>query len=145
MTRELSAIELLFKDQLDGMTARVHSGGFYSQGSMEMPCLLVYRQFRGLTLKSELKWNGSEFPVKIHEHLMKNRVEMDFKYSEIEKVIKVIDTFTEPFLIYLGDISPYGVKSFSTTMDMKGKLSTVKIEYENGSIVDLYGIEEPKK
>lgn len=139
-SKELSPLETLFKDHLDGKTARIHSGGFYAQGSMELPCILSYQQFYGLRLRSELKWNASRIIPNIHKHLMNEREDMELKYSEIEKVIKSIDEFIEPFIITVGSISPYGVKSFSTELNIKGYVSNVKIEYENGSIVELYVI-----
>lgn len=139
-SKELSPIETLFKDHLDGKTARIHSGGFYAQGSIELPCILKYKQFYGLELLSQLKWNNAKLSSIIHRHLVYERENMEFKYSEIEKVIKTIDEAIEPFLITVGAISPYGVKSFSTELNSKGYVSNVKIKYENGSIIELYGI-----
>lgn len=139
---ELSPLEVIFRDFLNGKTARISSGGLLVHGSMEGECVMEYQRFHGVKLYTRLKWNESKFIPKLKTSMYSNRLDINLSYLNIEDVNKIIDELSETFHVLSGLVSCVGVKSYSVLTGKEGIITGMEIFYHKGSSVQIRNIEK---
>lgn len=137
------ALDALFKDFLDGKTARVSANGLLVEGSMEGSCKLEYRKFWGLELSTPLKWNHTKVMEALRIAIFNKRVDIGLTYDNTDKLLPVLTEVVDNAYVRAGRINPYGVQSWTTTL-YEDKLESVTIKYKNGNTIEIFNIQETK-
>jgi hypothetical protein len=130
-------IKNILKD-LDGKKARVCSGGFYVEGSIEGDCLLKYDEHHGLIILTPARWNDT----KVSELLRTTMVDLinskseDVSYNTLSTVMDAFKEKIETSYYRAGSIYPYRIVKIDVSGNSEGVLQSVKIHYAD-SIINL--------
>lgn len=83
-------IEKFLKDNLDGKSAYVSSGGLLLEGEIEQKCFMIFKEFRGIHCYAELEYNEIDIAEDIRQLLNKNRQILNLSYDQKDEIAKIL-------------------------------------------------------
>lgn len=138
----MNAIEKIFFDNLDGKFARVKSEGLQIEGHIEQRCRLEFVERFGLRCSAKLEYNLSGIVKKIEQLIIQNRNELSpLTFKQIDSVVDLVIPEIKNSYVQIAMISCYDVKNILADYS-KGILTSIKIQYGNGSTTHIYHISD---
>lgn len=137
----MNAIEKIFFDNLDGKFARVKSEGLSIEGYIDQRCKLEFVERYGLKCCVKLEYNSTDIIRKIEKLIIRNKNELSLTMKQIDGVVDLVIPEMINSYVRVAMISCYDVKNILADYS-KGILTSIKIQYNNGSITHIYGISD---
>lgn len=140
----MTTIEKFFKETLDNKMGYVSVGGVRLEGTLEQKCKLEFIQYTGVRCSIKTEYNNLNTTQNVEKILIEHKDSWGLTYHQRDDIINTLIPKLKNMYVQVGVLSYYGVNDIKSTYDSDGSVTSVDIEYENGSILKITNIEEIK-
>ena len=137
-------IDTLFKEHLDGKEAYIRSGGLQMHGNIEQKCILKYEKYQGLICGTDLKYNSLNVNEEFRKMLNQKRDDLGMSYDLRDEILKAASDLIDSLIIRVGTIYYHSIKKHEVITDKDGSIMEVHITYDNGTLLEIRNIRDPK-